>query len=168
MNKNNNKDEFLWDKVIQGLISKGKDFFIKNKRKVFLFAIITFLYFFVVVIYQVSSQMPPEPEQKKQISELYLLEYINGWRDYQQNFDIEDMQFGGKFLTLTLNTRFKTKSIIIVKKLAIDMALGLKEEYPELETISILVVKGSGFESKTIYGRAVLSGDNDNVVWKYQ
>ncbi|MCK4994771.1 MAG: hypothetical protein KAS13_06980 [Candidatus Omnitrophica bacterium] len=165
---NKNEDKFLLNKVIQGLIVKGKDFLVKNRRKVFLFAIIIFLYFFVVVIFQVSSEMPQVKEEKKQISELYLLEYINGWRDYQQNFEIEDMKFGEKFISFTLNTRFKAKSIIIVKKLAIEMALGLKEEYPELETISILVVKDSGIESKIVYGRAVLSGLEGNVSWKYQ
>ncbi len=165
---NKNEDKFLLNKVIQGLIVKGKDFLVKNRRKVFLFAIIIFLYFFVVVIFQVSSEMPQVKEEKKQISELYLLEYINGWRDYQQNFEIKDMKFGEKFISFTLNTRFKAKSIIIVKKLAIEMALGLKEEYPELETISILVVKDSGIESKIVYGRAVLSGLEGNVSWKYQ
>ena len=162
------EDKFPLDKVIQGLSEKGKSFILKNKRKIFLFAIVTFLYFFVVVIYQVSSQMPQVEEQKKKVSELYLLEYINGWRDYQQNFDVEDMKFGEKFIAFTLNTRFKAKSIINVKKLAIDMVLGLKEEYPELETISILVVKDSGTESKIVYGRAVLSGAEGNVSWKYQ
>lgn len=165
---NKREDKFPLDKVIQGLTAKGKDFVIRNKRKIFLFAIITFLYFFAVVIYQVSSQLPQTEKEKKQISELYLLEYINGWRDYQQNFYVEDMRFGEKFLTFTLNTRFKAKSIIIVKKLAIDMALGLKEEYPELETISILVVKDSGTEAKIVYGRAVLSGLDERVIWKYQ
>ncbi len=165
---NKSEDKFPLDKVIRGLTVKGKDFFIRNKRKVFIFAIVTFLYFFVVVIYQISSEMPQLKEKKERISELYLLEYINGWRDYQQNFDVEDMKFGEKFLFFTLNIRFKAKSILIVKKLAIDMALGLKEEYPELETISIMVVKDSGTESKTVYGRAVLSGVDAEVAWKYQ
>ncbi|MCG2711546.1 MAG: hypothetical protein L6416_04380 [Candidatus Omnitrophica bacterium] len=166
MNKSEGK--FPLEKVIQGLSVKGKDFFLRNKRKVFIFAIVVFLYFFVIVIYQVCSQLPQAHEEKEQISELYLLEYINGWRDYQQNFDVEDMQFGEKFLFFTLNIRFQAKSILIVKKLAIDMALGLKEEYPELETISIMVVKDSGTESKTVYGRAVLSGVENRVAWKYQ
>lgn len=165
---NKNEDKFPLDKVIQGLSSKGKDFLLKNKRRVLLFAIITFLYFFVVVTYHVSSQIPQEQEAKKKISELYLLEYLNGWRDYQQNFDIQDLKFGEKFISFTLNTRFKAKSIIIVKKLAIDMALGLKEEYPELETVSVLVIKDSGSESRTIYGRAILSGDEGEITWKYQ
>ncbi|MBU0547259.1 MAG: hypothetical protein KKH57_00640 [Candidatus Omnitrophica bacterium] len=165
---NKKEDKFPLDKVIQGLSDKGKEFFLKNTRKVFIFAIITFLYFFVVIIYQVSSQIPQPQEQKKRISELYLLEYINGWRDYQQNFDVEDMQFGEKFLAFTLNIRFQAKSILVVKKLAIDMTLGLKEEYPELKTISIMVVKDSGTESKIVYGRAVLSGAEGKVTWKYQ
>ncbi len=165
---NKSEDKFPLDKVIRGLSEKGKDFFIKNKRKVFIFAIVTFLYFFVVVIYHVCSQMPQVQQKKEQISELCLLEYINGWRDYQQNFDVEDMKFGEKFLSFTLNLHFKAKSILIVKKLAIDMALGLKGEYPELETISILVVKDSGTDSKTVYGRAVLSGIEEKLIWKYQ
>ncbi len=166
MNRNENK--FPLDKVVQGLLEKGKIFLIKNKRKIFIFAIVVFLYFFAIVIYHVCSQLPQPQEKKQQISELYLLEYINGWRDYQQNFDVEDMKFGERFLSFTLNIRFKAKSILILKKLAIDMVLGLKEEYPELENISILVVKGFGTESKTIYGRAILSGKGDRVIWRYQ
>ena len=121
----NKKESFLLDKVVQGLVAKGKDFFIKNKRKAFILAIVSFLYFFVVIIYQACSEMPEAVKPKEKISELYLMEYLNGWRDYQQNFDVEDMSFGAKFLGFTLNLRFKAKSILIVKKLAIDMIIGL-------------------------------------------
>ena len=72
---NKTKDKFPVKKVIQGLIQKGKDFFIKNQRKFFILGLISFLYFFAVVIYHVSSKMPQAPEPKKQISELYLQQY---------------------------------------------------------------------------------------------
>ena len=114
-----NLNNFPFEDVVKGLLKKGKMVFLKNKRKFIIFFLITMLYFFAVVVYQTSMKKPKYENTKKPLSELYLIEFINGWRDYQQNFDVEDLQFGKNFLTFTLNLRFKAKSIFIVKKLAV-------------------------------------------------
>jgi hypothetical protein len=153
--------------IIEGLIGKGKEFAVKERRKFLILLIITFLYFFVIIIYHVSSKEPEEKPQVQKISQLHLEEFINGWRDYQQNFDIEDLRFGEKFLHFTINLKLKTKSILIVKKLAMEMILGLENEYPELEDIKIKVICFQDVE-KTVYGTAVYNRDNDEVTWTYK
>ncbi|MBU1045163.1 MAG: hypothetical protein KJ915_12290 [Candidatus Omnitrophica bacterium] len=153
--------------IIDGLFYKTKNFVLKEQRKFLIVLLVIFLYFFVVVIYQVSSKAPVKPEEKKPISQLYLLEFINGWRDYQQNFDVEDLRFGEKFLSFTINLKLKTKSILIVKKLGMDMILGLEQEYPELEDINIKVICFRDLD-KIVYGTAVYNRDIDEVSWTYK
>ncbi|MFH1061320.1 MAG: hypothetical protein V1747_00335 [Candidatus Omnitrophota bacterium] len=153
--------------IIEGLGLKARNFVLKEQRKFLIILIVFFLYFFVVVMYQVSSKVPVKQAAPKQISQLCLLEFINGWRDYQQNFDIKDMRFGEKFLSFTINLKLKTKSILIVKKLAMEMILGLEEEYPELESINIRVICYQDLD-KIVYGTAVYNRDMDEVTWTYK
>ena len=92
------KEPFPLDEVIQGLMEKSRQFFLRKKRMFFILGLIALLYFFVILIYQVSSEIPQEVKHE-QISELYLIQYINGWREPQQDFDVQDMRFGEKFLS---------------------------------------------------------------------
>ncbi len=153
--------------IINGLLDKLKDFVLKEQRKFLIILLIGFLYFFVVVMYQVASKEPIKTEAPKKISQLYLTQFINGWRDYQQNFDVEKLRFGEKFLSFTINLKLKTKSILIVKKLAIEMILGLEQEYPELEDIDIRIICFRDLE-KIVYGTAVYNRDIDKVSWTYK
>lgn len=161
------KKKFPVAKVLEALAEKGSNFLSKNIRKIFILAIVFFLYVFVVVIFKSSSQRADDKPMPKQYSYLYLMEYINGWRDAQQDFEIEDLRFGEKFLSYTVNLNYQAKSVLLVKRLAVDMVVGLKKEYPELETISVKVIRNTG-EKLTIYGRAVYSGSDDEISWKYQ
>ncbi|MBU1087419.1 MAG: hypothetical protein KKD05_07860 [Candidatus Omnitrophica bacterium] len=153
--------------IIDGLLDKAKNFFLKEQRKLLIFLLVIFLYFFVIIMYHVASKAPVKPQAKQQISQLYLMEFINGWRDYQQNFDIEDLRFGEKFLAFTINLKLKTKSMLIVKKLAMEMILGLEQEYPELEDINIKVICFRDLEN-IVYGTAVYNRDIDEVTWAYK
>jgi hypothetical protein len=163
----NGKPKASWRIIINGLGLKIRNFLIKEQRKFLIILLVFFLYFFVVVIYHVSSKPLVKKKASKQISQLYLMEFISGWRDYQQNFDVEDLRFGEKFLSFTINLKLKTKSILIVKKLAMEMILGLEDEYPELESIKIRVICYQDLD-KIVYGTAVYSRDMDEVAWTYK
>jgi len=161
------KKNFPIGRIVQALAGKGADFLGKNVKKIFILGIVVFLYIFVVVTFKSSSRSPNENPPPEQYSYLYLIEYINGWRDAQHDFEIQDLRFGKKFLSYTLNLNYSAKSILLVKRLAVDMVVGLKKEYPELETISIKVIRDTG-DNLTVYGRAVYSGREDEISWKYQ
>lgn len=163
----NGKPKTSLSVIIQGLGVKARNFLLKEQRKFLIILLIFFLYFFVVVMYHISSKTPAKQAAPRQISQLYLLEFISGWRDYQQDFDIEDVRFGEKFLSFTLNLKLKTKSILIVKKLAMEMILGLEAEYPELESIKIRVICYRDLE-QIVYGTAVYNRDMDAVAWEYK
>jgi len=153
--------------IINGLLDKLKNFVLKEQRKFLMVLLVFFLYFFVVIMYQVASKEPVKIKAPQKISQLHLIEFINGWRDYQQNFDIESLRFGEKFLSFTINLKLKTKSILIVKKLAMEMILGLEQEYPELEDIDIRVICFRDLE-QIVYGTAVYNRDIDEVSWTYK
>ncbi|MBU4304653.1 MAG: hypothetical protein KJ893_03360 [Candidatus Omnitrophica bacterium] len=157
----------LFRKFIEVSLLKIKDLALKNRKAVLVIVLVGFLYFFAVLIFKVSMSIPKQPPASKQHSQLYLMEFIGGYRDYQQDFDIEGLRFGEKFLSFTVNIKFQTKTVYIIKKLAIDMVLGLANEYPELESINIKVVRETGKNSRTVYGRAVYVRDG-GIRWEYQ
>ena len=157
----------LFRRLIEVSLLKIKDAILKNRKAFLVIVLVGFLYFFAVFIFKVSITIPEQPPAPKQHSQLYLMEFIGGYRDYQQDFDIEDLRFGEKFLSFTLNIKFQTKTVYIIKKLAIDMLLGLTNEYPELESINVKVVRDSGKNSRSVYGRAVY-GKDSGIRWEYQ
>lgn len=152
------KIENYLDKVIQ--------IFRKNKRKFLVLILIFLLYIFVVVTYKVLSKIPKTPPPPKQYSYLDLIQFIGGYRTYQQDFEVEKIFFTRKALEFTLNVKFKPKTVLVVKKLAMDIVLGLIGEYPELESISVSVSSGSEKQGLVVYGRAVFSKDDNRILWK--
>jgi hypothetical protein len=162
------KTDFSIRVFVDALLEKGRAFVLKNRRTVFVVTLVAFLYVLVVVTFKVSLQAPKPVPAPEQHSQLHLLEFINAYRDYQRDFDVEKVLFGEKFLSFTLNVKFRTSSVVVIKKLATDMALGLAAEYPELDLITIDVIQDLDNGSKSIYGHAVYSKDDVTVVWRYQ
>ena len=158
------------NKEIAGKIAKKiLSFIVRNKRKAMIVGIVFFLYMFAVVIFQTAPKPPKTVSADRRLSYLNLMEYIDGYRDFQQDFDVEHLKFGDKFLNFTLNIKFKAKSILIIKKLALDIVQGLSTEYPELESIRIKVLRDRpGDGSITIYGLAEYSKEDGSIVWRYQ
>ena len=142
--------------------------FLQNKNKVIILTLVFLLYFFAVVLFQLLKQEPIEEPVVKEQSQLYLLEFISGYRDHEKDFDIEEVRFGEKFLNFTLNIKFKATSTLFIKKLAIDIIIGLKNEYPELESIVIEVLKRDLKNTVTIYGHAYYEREEDRIWWEYR
>jgi len=162
------KTDFSLRLFIDALLEKGQAFAVKNRRTVFIVTLVAFLYLMVVVTFKVSMRSPKPEQPKTQHSQLYLLEFINGYRDYQRDFDVEKVSFGEDFLSFTLNIKFRTSSMVIIKKLVTDMVLGLTDEYPELDRISIDVIQDLDNGSKSVFGRATYTKDEAVVKWRYQ
>ncbi|MFH2137214.1 MAG: hypothetical protein ABII88_01730 [Candidatus Omnitrophota bacterium] len=111
----------------------------------------------------------PKPEiGPQQHSYLYLMEFISGYRTEQRDFEIKNIRFGEKFLIFTLDLKFRPRTELEVKMLAMDMVLGLSEEYPELESINIDASRDSGEGSLLTYGSAVYSGEDKSISWKFR
>lgn len=161
------KTNFSLSKIVEGLGQRAKNFFNKSKRKVFIVVFIGFLYLFIVIVYKTSAPEPTRPSDSKKYSNLYLMEFIGGYRDYQQDFEIKHIRFGEKFLNFTIDIKFKAKSNYIIKKLIADIILGLIEEYPELESVLIEVIKESSGGSIVVYGRAIYSREDKDIRWEY-
>ncbi|MBI4846710.1 MAG: hypothetical protein HY810_09630 [Candidatus Omnitrophica bacterium] len=159
----------LLKQVIDVLLLKAKDFLIKSRKNFLILVFVIFLYLFIIFVFKISMKSPDKAINPETYTYLYLIEFLNGYRNYQQDFDIVDVRFGDKFLTFTLNLKIKTKSILIVKNLVMDMLLNLNNEYPELKLISIKVVKEAEDGSTIVYGKAVFSADaEEQISWSYQ
>ncbi|MFH1458896.1 MAG: hypothetical protein ABIG64_00795 [Candidatus Omnitrophota bacterium] len=164
----NGKNNFSIVKIVDIIINIAKKIIGQNYKAILILSLVVILYFFAAVTFKDSLKNPPRSSPSLQHSNLYLIEFINAFREVQQDFVAEDIIFGEKFLNFTLNIKFRTKSIIIVKKLAIDMILGLIEEYPELESIEVKVIKNWGDDTAVIYGTAKYSGNENDIVWDYR
>ncbi len=141
---------------------------LRNKHMVMINGLILLLFLFALVIFQTSPKTTKYKADNR-LSYLNLIQYINGYRDVQQDFHIEDLKFGDKFLNFTMNIQFKSKSILVIKKLALDIIEGLTNEYPELESIKIKVRKDNpGEDSVTEYGQAEYSKSDNSISWHYQ
>ncbi|MBU0635141.1 MAG: hypothetical protein KKA52_08800, partial [Candidatus Omnitrophica bacterium] len=90
-----------------------------------------------------------------------------GYRSFQQDFIMEDVRFGDTFLAFSLYLKTASKSKVLTKQLAMDMIVGLLEEYPELETISIQVCRMSDNDKMVIYGRAEYEKKSGEVNWRF-
>ena len=140
---------------------------IQNKNKYMIILFICFLYLFSFIIYKVSSQFIPAQTEAKQHSYLYLIDFISGYRTPERDFEVSDVRFGSDFLTFTLDIEFKPKFEFEVKKIAIDMLLGLSEEYPELDSINIDIQKNRGDGVVTSYGTAICFGSDQTITWEF-
>jgi len=159
---------FPWDKVIAGLTEKAKAFFVKNRRVCIIVFLIACLFSFAIITYSVTPKTPEQVPAPEKYSNLYLQDFIAGYRDYQQDFDVEDIYFGENFLNFTVNIKFRSKNVLMVKKLGVDMVLGLLEEYPELESISVKMIRDTGSGPTAVYGKAMYAGDENEVSWTYK
>ncbi|RKY35381.1 MAG: hypothetical protein DRP78_05550 [Candidatus Omnitrophota bacterium] len=138
-----------------------------NKKLCLLMLFIILLYVSVVVIFKYSLSLPMVKQQLTQRSALCLVEFIHGFRAPAQDFEIKDLRFGKNFLSFVLEIKFRPKFVIIVKKLAIDIILGLTAEYPELKSINISVKRKLDSGAEIVYGKAVFSGNNDHITWSF-
>ncbi|MBU1924720.1 MAG: hypothetical protein KKB82_02210 [Candidatus Omnitrophica bacterium] len=153
---------------INAFLKTAKDIILRYKRQVVVVLLMFLLYFFVVVTYQAGSKAPSDAKsQPKQHSYLNLVEFINGYRSFQQDFIMEDVRFGDTFLAFSLYLKTASKSKVLTKQLAMDMIVGLLEEYPELETISIQVCRMSDNDKMVIYGRAEYEKKSGEVNWRF-
>ncbi len=150
------------------LLNKFKNLLLRNKKTVIAITLVIFLYFFVLIIFKVSSAVPKKPPAQKKYSYLSLEEFIGGYRTYQEDFEVEKIRFGEKFLSFTLKVKSKAKTELVIRKLAIDIILGLRDEYPELNSIDIEVLRDSGAGSVVVYGRAIYASDNDRISWQFR
>lgn len=141
--------------------------FLKNKKKYMIILLIGLLYVFSFFIYKVSSKFTPDDGGPKQHSYLYLMDFVSGYKTPEKDFEVNDVRFGADFLTFTLDIYFKPKFEFEVKKMAIDMLLGLSEEYPELDTIDIEIQRDQGDGVVTLYGTAVCEGSERNITWAF-
>jgi len=154
---------------IKLLIEKIKDLIPRYREKFLIVIVVIFLYFFVVIVFKSSSVTPrTQPPAPKQHSRLHLLEFINGYRSLQYDFEVEKIRFGEKFLTFTLNLKSKPKSQIMIKRMTIDMVVALTAEYPDLESIWVEATHASSQGAVTIYGRAVFSSQDNQVSWEFR
>lgn len=154
----NGKINFSLDKI--------KKVILKNRKKLLIVALIFFLYIFVVLVFKVSLPIPGMPKPQIQYSCLNLRQFINGYRSAQQDFDIEKLVFTEKSISLSLNVKFIPKTDFSVRKLAMDIIRGLREEYPKLEFLSIEVIRKAHPGVATVYGQAVFSQDDNQITWK--
>ncbi|MBU0634221.1 MAG: hypothetical protein KKA52_04070, partial [Candidatus Omnitrophica bacterium] len=110
---------------INAFLKTAKDIILRYKRQVVVVLLMFLLYFFVVVTYQAGSKAPSDAKsQPKQHSYLNLVEFINGYRSFQQDFIMEDVRFGDTFLAFSLYLKTASKSKVLTKQLAMDMIVG--------------------------------------------
>lgn len=151
---------------IKLIIDYFKNLVIRNKRKVLIVVLVFFLYVFVAVTFKVMSMIPKPKPMPRQYSNLDLVQFIKGYRTYQQDFEVEKIFFTDKALEFTLNIKFNPKNQIVIKKLTMDIMLGINAEYPELDSVSIDAVNGINPDAIIMYGRAVYSKDDKQINWK--
>ncbi len=132
------------------LVRKTLKLLAEHKNIVFLLMLVFLLFAFALVTFKTSTIDKPEV-RIKQYSYLYLQEFISGYRTESYDFESERVRFGPDFLTFTLLLDFNPPTSIVVKKLGMDMLIGLREEYPELDLIRIKITNRSG---AVIYGYA--------------
>ncbi|MCM8813047.1 MAG: hypothetical protein NC924_03815, partial [Candidatus Omnitrophica bacterium] len=114
-----------------------KSLFKTGAGRILLACLIFGLYVLVVVTFRAVPIRESAPPDQKKYTNLYLQQFLAGYRSYQQDFDVEDIYFGEKFLSFRLNLKLKPKADYLVRKLAGDIITNLNGEYPELELIRI-------------------------------
>ena len=142
--------------------------FNRDRKKALLLLALPMFVVFCVVLYNVSAVIPPTETPQPLPSEFDLKKFISSYRSYQQDFDVDDLRFGKKFLHFTLSIEKQPKSDIFVKRLAMELAQGLTIEYPSLEDIAIEVKRTTQEGTVFVYGKAVYSRDDDAISWHYR
>ena len=154
--------------IVKQIVQRLLEQFNRDRKRFLLMILVPGLFVFTVVLYQVAVIIPHARSPLPQASEFDLMKFINGYQNQQQEFAVEDLRFGEKFLHFTINLPQKPKTEFFIRQMAMELCQGLTVEYPALEEIKIKVIRQTAAGSLSIYGKAVYDRRAGRTEWEFQ
>ncbi|MFH1777914.1 MAG: hypothetical protein ABH952_10205 [Candidatus Omnitrophota bacterium] len=151
---------------VDQLIERILKLAVKHKKKLYVLGFIILSYLLILIVVSILGKTVSEPPDKPEsYNQLDISNYIKSFRKSGKDYNIARIYFTTQYLSITLNLLYIPKTEREYKTLAVDIVLGLSQEYPQLNKIKVKLQRYTAKGKIFNYGRCEYEKETKNIKW---